>query len=151
MIIGQDVAQACAIPKYTPQSIRFLASVSVEGVTQAMRVPAGFGAYARGAAVGIIVIEGALAALALFRPDRALFHVVYAGFLTVLGLVRSELLFLSALATLGLLISCARPSRWRWLYVAILLVALPAATLRLARSASSLGEALDRAGLAAPP
>jgi hypothetical protein len=150
-VLGRGAAAAGALADNAAQAGHFLASVPVDGATQALRVPAGFAAYARGAAIGIIVVEGALAALVLFRPDRALFHIAYAGFLTVLGLVRSELLFLSALAMLGLLISCARPSRWRWLYLAILLVALPAATSRLARSASSLGEGLDRAGLSARP
>jgi hypothetical protein len=147
-VLGRGGAAGGALAENAALAAHFLASVPVDGAAQALRVPARFGAYAGTAAAGIIVVEGALAALAMFRPDRAHFHVVYLGFLIVLGLVRSELLFLSALALLGLLICCARPSRWRWLYVALLLVALPAATWRLAWSSSALGQALDRTGLA---
>jgi hypothetical protein len=147
-VLGRGAAAASEIADNAARAAHFLASVPVDGGTQALRVPAGFARYAHGAAAVIIVVEAALAALALFRPASTLFHVVYLGFLTLLGFIRSELLFLGVLATLGLLISCARPSRWRWLYVAILLVAIPAVTLRLARSPSSLGEALERAGLA---
>jgi hypothetical protein len=150
-MFGRGAAAAGALADNAAQAARFLAAVPVEGAGQALRVPAGFGSYARGAAAVIIAVEAALAALVLLRPDRALFHAVYVGFLSVLGFIRSELLFLSALAMLGLLIACARPSRWRWVYVALLLFALPAATLRIARSPTSLGEALERAGLTRAP
>jgi hypothetical protein len=147
-VLGRS-AVAGALADNAARAAAFLASAPADGAAQVLRVPAGFGSYARGAAAAIVAVEGGLALLALLRPDRPLFHAAYLGFLGVLGFIRSELLFLSALAMLGLLISCARPSRWRWLYVALLLVALPAATLRIARSPTSLGEALDRTGLAA--
>jgi hypothetical protein len=146
-VLGSSAA-AGALADNAALATRFLASAPADGGVQALRIPAGFGSYARGAAAAIVVVEGALAALALLRPDRPLFHAAYLGFLGVLGFIRSELLFLSALAMIGLVIACARPSRWRWLYVALLLVALPAATLRIARSQTSLGEALQRTGLA---
>jgi hypothetical protein len=145
--LGRGAAAAGALADNAAQAARFLASTPAAGAGQPLRVPAGFGGYARAAAAGIIAIEAALAALAVLRPDRALFHVPYLAFLAVLGFIRSELLFLGTLAMLGVLISCARPSRWRWLYVALMLVAVPASTARIARAPTSLGAALERAGL----
>jgi hypothetical protein len=147
-VLGRGAAAAGVLADNAAQAAHFLASAPADGVGLALRVPGGLAGYARAAAAGIIVAEGALAALALFRPDRAIFHAAYLGFLAVLGFIRSELVFLSALATLGLLISCTRASRWRWLYVAILLVSVPAAIWRLAHAPSSLGQALERLGLA---
>jgi hypothetical protein len=125
---------ASAVGRNSAEAARFLATPPAASAALQLRVPGSFRLVAAVAAALVVALEGYLALMALARPASRGFHLGLLGFLALLGFIRSELVFLCALAALGLLLSSDRPSPWRWAYLSLLAVATPlAAALLLLR------------------
>jgi hypothetical protein len=122
---------ASIVGRNSAEAARFLATPPAASAALQLRVPGSFRWVAAGAAVLVVALEAYLALMALVRPTSRAFHFGLLGFLGLLGFIRGELVFLCALAALGLLLSSDRPSLWRWAYLSLLAVAAPLAAARL--------------------
>lgn len=123
---------ASAVGRNSAEAAQFFAQAPDPVAAIALRIPAGFGFMAAAWAGFIVVIEAYLAIMALVRPASPLFHLPFVTFLAVLGVIRRELIFASALCALGLLMTSHRPTRWHRAYLVVFAVVAAAAAWRLA-------------------